>query len=925
MVCLVDEQEYAEEESGTIDADPNVRNFSYTVKDNVIYYRENSKMRVVKGGETALARIRALVPLRDTCRELINAQLENFPDEYIQKLQARLNDQYDAYRKKYGLINSRGTASAFREDSGYFLLCSLEDLDDEGNFKGKTDMFTKRTIRTAQAVDHVDTAEESLAVSLSEQGHVDLGYMSKLTGKTTETVINDLTGIIFRDPVKVDTDGNPIYLPADEYLSGNVREKLQAAKAVAANDPHFQVNVAALEKVQPKDLEASEISVRLGATWIPAEYVQLFLEELLDAPYYTRRMVKVEFAAYTGSWAITNKKFGDGNIKATVTYGTNRANAYLIAENALNLRSTQIRDKVTAADGSVSWVLNKEATQAAQEKQRQICEQFQDWIFKEPERRQRLVAIYNEKFNALRPREYDGSHLKFPGMNPEITLISLAAVYYQQDWPRSELLSAFSDNIPFTKFCRALAAYGLDVTAQESAPYSCMSYGGCVNGYRSEGEVVSIKDYRLETHTCSEGDDACGQYDAAAEWHWNEGHAENKSYSIWKEDGTHDVTVFFPVIFPDGATGSELSDLPEEYNAVADGKISAADCTGNIVLGDSANLYKGELNDWFYTPDELTVTFTVVTGEGENAVSDDYEVTFSNATAIPWCPGELNDGQYGHYDLDCTIYLTGYERYTDPETQAPNGADGGTGNLEALAESCDAGTLTRTIIKQDQYGNEYAGNAVSARYTKTITLPSGASGFQGWYKDGEDAYGNVEWASLLYRMDWEELYGIVDGIKCRATGSGMTEEELRQLFTSLNIDATTARGQVVAFALSCQGKFVYAQPSSLRGGPGNPSVGINLDCSSFVQYCYWAQNLPFSAGSTAAYRNAADLVSISPSEVQPGDLRVVYASGGEQGHVQMALGGGAWIECCYGYGVAVNMSNAWMESRPCYYFRYAGF
>ena len=419
---LVDEQEYAEEESGTIDADPNVRNFSYTVKDDVIYYRENSKMRVVKGGDTTLARIRALVPLRDTCRELIDAQLENFPDEYIQKLQARLNDQYDAYRKKYGLINSRGTASAFREDSGYFLLCSLEDLDDEGNFKGKTDMFTKRTIRPAQAVDHVDTAEESLALSLSEQGHVDLGYMSKLTGKTTETVINDLTGIIFRDPVKVDTDGNPIYLPADEYLSGNVREKLQAAKAVAANDPQFQINVAALEKAQPKDLEASEISVRLGATWIPAEYVQQFLGELLDAPYYTRRVVKVEFAAYTGSWAITNKKFGDGNIKATVTYGTNRANAYLIAENALNLRSTQIRDKVTAADGSVSWVLNKEATQAAQEKQRQICEQFQDWIFKEPERRQRLVAIYNEKFNALRPREYDGSHLKFPGMNPEITL-----------------------------------------------------------------------------------------------------------------------------------------------------------------------------------------------------------------------------------------------------------------------------------------------------------------------------------------------------------------------------------------------------------------------------------------------------------------------------------------------------------------------
>ena len=419
---LVDEREYAEEESGTIDADPNVRNFSYTVKDDVIYYRENSKMRVVKGGDTTLARIRALVPLRDTCRELIDAQLENFPDEYIEKLQARLNDQYDAYRKKYGLINSRGTASAFREDSGYFLLCSLEDLDDEGNFKGKTDMFTKRTIRPAQVVDHVDTAEESLALSLSEQGHVDLAYMSKLTGKTTEAIINDLTGIIFRDPVKVDTNGNPIYLPADEYLSGNVREKLQTAKAVVANDPQFQVNVAALEKVQPKDLEASEISVRLGATWIPTEYIQQFLEELLDPPYYTRRAVKVEFAAYTGSWAITNKKFGDSNIKATATYGTNRANAYLLIENALNLRSTQVKDKIVSPSGSTTWELNKEATQAAQEKQRLICEKFQDWIFREPERRQKLVAIYNEKFNALRPREYDGSHLKFPGMNPEITL-----------------------------------------------------------------------------------------------------------------------------------------------------------------------------------------------------------------------------------------------------------------------------------------------------------------------------------------------------------------------------------------------------------------------------------------------------------------------------------------------------------------------
>ena len=419
---LEEPQAYAQEESGTLDADPNVRNFSYTVRDDVVYYRENSKMRVVQAGATAQARIRALVPMRDTCRELIDAQLENYPDEYIQNLQVRLNAQYDAYSQKYGRINSRGTASAFREDSGYFLLCSLEDLDDEGNFKGKTDMFTKRTIRPAQAVEHVDTADEALALSLTEVGRVDLGYMSNLTGKPQEKIIEDLSGIIFRDPLEKAADGSDIYYAADEYLSGNVRQKLAAAKVAAQSDPVLQVNVDALQQVQPKDLEASEISVRLGATWIPTEDVQDFLSELLDAPYLTRRMVKVNFAAVTGEWSISNKRFGDSNIKATVTYGTNRANAYTIAESALNLRTIQIRDKVRETDGSVTYVLNKEATQAAQEKQRLICEQFQDWIFKEPTRRQRLVSMYNTKFNCLRPREYDGSHLHFPGMNPEITL-----------------------------------------------------------------------------------------------------------------------------------------------------------------------------------------------------------------------------------------------------------------------------------------------------------------------------------------------------------------------------------------------------------------------------------------------------------------------------------------------------------------------
>lgn len=222
-------------------------------------------------------------------------------------------------------------------------------------------------------------------------------------------------------------------------------------------------------------------------------------------------------------------------------------------------------------------------------------------------------------------------------------------------------------------------------------------------------------------------------------------------------------------------------------------------------------------------------------------------------------------------------------------------------------------------------GNAYAGNAVTARFTKTVTLPPGAAGFKGWYENGADTYGNVEWASLLYRMDWEALYGVADGIKCRSVGSALTADELQALLAGLNIDPDTARGQVVAFAISCQGHFVYGQPSSLRGGPGNASVGMNLDCSSFVQYCYWAQGLPFAAGNTASYGRTSDLQAISSAEVQPGDLRVVYAAGGEQGHVQMALGGGAWIECCYCYGVCVNMSNAWMESRGCHYFTYAGF
>lgn len=415
---LADDREDAQEESDTLDADPGTRNFSYVVKADTVYYRENSKMRAVKASTSALARIKALVPLRDTCRELIRAQLDNLSDETIAALQAQLTAQYDSYHDTYGLINSRGTASAFREDSGYFLLCSLEDIDSEGHYKGKTDMFTKRTIRPAQVVEHVDTADEALVLSLTEKARVDLTYMAQVTGKSPDEIIRDLTGVIFRDPEQ----SEPVYLPSDEYLSGNVRQKLAVARLAVASDPDYQVNVKALEQVQPKDLDASEIAVRLGATWIPPEYIQDFLMELLEPPLSTRLSVKVLFASFTGEWNITNKRYGNSSIKATVTYGTNRKNAYEITEAALNLRPVQVFDTITDAEGNKKSVLNHAATEAAYAKQCLIKDKFEEWIFKEPQRRQALVSLYNSKFNCIRPREYDGSNLRFPGMNPEITL-----------------------------------------------------------------------------------------------------------------------------------------------------------------------------------------------------------------------------------------------------------------------------------------------------------------------------------------------------------------------------------------------------------------------------------------------------------------------------------------------------------------------
>ena len=414
------------QESGTVEAsipaEPDVRNFSFCIRNGKFYYRENAIMREVSLGATSAARMRLLIELRDTTRELIQAQLEDMPDEVITELQAKLNRQYDHYHSKFGLINSRGASLDMRDDSGYFLLCSLENLDSEGNFIGKSDMFSKRTIRAARPAERVETASEALALSVGERAGIDFGYMQQLTGKDKETLIQDLQGVIFADPLEKNSDGEPRYYTADEYLSGDVRHKLQVAKLAAQNNPAFAVNVQALETVQPKDLEASEIAVRLGATWLAPELIKQFADELVDAPYYVRDRVKVLYIPLTGVWNVTNKSFTGGNIKATVTYGTQRANFYHILEESLNLRDVRIFDTKEDMQGNKIRVLNAAATQEAQMKQQQIEDAFKDWIWKDPTRRQMLVKEYNERFNSLRPREYDGSHILFHGMSPEITL-----------------------------------------------------------------------------------------------------------------------------------------------------------------------------------------------------------------------------------------------------------------------------------------------------------------------------------------------------------------------------------------------------------------------------------------------------------------------------------------------------------------------
>ena len=406
-----------EREETMLPADPSVKNFSYTIIDGKVYFRENSVMAEQDLPITTISRIKGMIELRDCVRDLIDLQTEDYPEENIKIAQAKLNRMYDNYVKKYGIINSRGNRLAFEADSSYYLLCSLEVMDSDGRFVRKADMFSKRTIKAYKEITSVDTANEALIVSLSEKASVDLEYMSKLTNKTQEELVKELDGIIYKLPME-----NNKYVTSDEYLSGNIREKLKMAEASVGMHPEFATNIEALKQVMPKDLTANEIGIKLGATWIPTEIIDSFMYELLETPNHAQWNMKVKFSEYNSQWYITSKNYDYSNVKANKTYGTNRVNAYEIIEKTLNLKDVKVFDTVTDIDGNKKREFNAKETAIAQAKQDQIKQAFEDWIFNDVERRERLVRLYNDRFNSIRPREYDGSHLNFVGMNPEIKL-----------------------------------------------------------------------------------------------------------------------------------------------------------------------------------------------------------------------------------------------------------------------------------------------------------------------------------------------------------------------------------------------------------------------------------------------------------------------------------------------------------------------
>lgn len=409
-------------EISPLPADPDIRNYSYGIRDDKIFFRTDSVMREVTANATAQARIRGMVSILATTRELIQAQLDDLPDEAVAQLQHRLNHEYDAFTEKYGRLNSRANALAFRDDSGYSLLCSLENFDDEHNFKSKSDMFTKKTIRPNRVIDHVETASEALMLSVQEHTSVDLHYMEQLTGKTRDELLQDLTGVVFRVPGETTAAGEPLYQTAEEYLSGDVRKKLAVAEIFAKQDPSYQVNADSLKTVQPKDLAASEIELHLGTTWIPPEDIKQFILETMEPNRWAAQSIKVSYNRLNATWNIEGSSVDSYNLKATTTFGTKRKNFYEILRCSLNLQAVKVVDYIEDVDGKKKAVPNVKETRLAQDKQQQIEAAFKDWIYRDPDRRRRLVDYYNTHYNNLRPREYDGSFLRFPGMNPEISL-----------------------------------------------------------------------------------------------------------------------------------------------------------------------------------------------------------------------------------------------------------------------------------------------------------------------------------------------------------------------------------------------------------------------------------------------------------------------------------------------------------------------
>lgn len=516
----VDIVEENENEIESIPADPQIRNYSYTVIGDKVYYRENSLMNKVDVGDTTFKRIKGMIRIRDTVRDLITYQSEDYPEEMIAKKQRELNDYYDVFTQAYGLLNSRGNTIAFREDSSFYLLCSLENLNEDGTLKSKAAMFTQRTIRKKKEFNNVATANEALMVSLSEKAKVDINYMSKLTGISNEKIKEDLDGIIFKVPSVLNEEQEE-YVTADEYLSGNIREKLEVAKMSATIDPKYQKNVEALEKAMPKELTASEIEVRLGATWIPVEIYQQFLYELLDTPSWVRNYTKLSYSSYNANWNISAKNMDKESVKADKTYGTSRANAYRLMEDCLNLKQTKIFDYEYDDDGNKQAILNKKETMIAQQKQDTIKESFNNWIWKDPQRREELTQIYNRLFNSIRPREYNGDHLEFPGMNPEITLRkhqkdAIAHILYGQNVLLAHVVGA-GKTFEMTAACMELKRLGLAQKPMFVVPNHLVEQWGAefLQLYPSSNILVATKrDFEKKNRKKLFSKMATGEYDA---------------------------------------------------------------------------------------------------------------------------------------------------------------------------------------------------------------------------------------------------------------------------------------------------------------------------------------------------------------------------------------------------------------------------